>query len=87
MSTTRRTIQLTAQESQELDRLFYQVTNSLTSSSVDELETFTDLFVRSLSGKGDSLFANGESLTRKPTATLVCRNVGSPSDLEHFSPR
>lgn len=53
MSAPRQSINVTKEESKELLDLFEQVGNSLTSTSVEELERFSDLFAKSLLGKGD----------------------------------
>lgn len=53
MSAPRKSINVTKEESRELLDLFRQVDTSLTSTSVEELERFSDLFVKSLLGKGD----------------------------------
>lgn len=44
---------LTEQERVELDSLFCLLKSGIASSTVCELERFTELFARTLSGKGD----------------------------------
>jgi hypothetical protein len=53
MTANRQSIELTKEERLELDTLFRQIKSNMTSSSVLELERFTDLFTRTLSGKGN----------------------------------
>lgn len=53
MTATREAQTLSRQEMAELDRLFHQIKTSLTICSVEELESFTDKFTRSLIGKAD----------------------------------
>lgn len=53
MTAQRQAQTLSSEEVVELNRLFYQIKFSLTSCGVDELESFTDMFARSLVGKAD----------------------------------
>lgn len=59
MSATRKSINVTEEEAKELIDLFNQIDTSLTSASVEELERFSDLFAKSLLGKGDDLPVDG----------------------------
>lgn len=51
MSAQRKSIEVTKEETKELLDLFRQIDASLTSTSVEELERFSDLFAKSLLGK------------------------------------
>lgn len=53
MSAPRQSVNVTKEETKELLDLFEQVGSSLTSTSIEELERFSDLFAKSLLGKGD----------------------------------
>jgi len=53
MTAKRQSLELSREERHELDELFHQIKASIAASSVHELERFTDLFTRTLIGKGD----------------------------------
>jgi hypothetical protein len=53
MTAKRQSLELSREERHELDELFHQIKSSITASSVHELERFTDLFAKTLIGKGD----------------------------------
>jgi hypothetical protein len=54
MSALRQALEVTDEEWIDMMRLYRQINCSLTTSTVDEMERFSDLFVRTLAGKGNS---------------------------------
>lgn len=53
MSVLRQALEVTDAEWAEMMRLYRQLNCSLTTSTPEEMERFSDLFVRTLAGKGD----------------------------------
>ena len=53
MTAQRKTIELSKEERLELDDLFFRIKANITCFTVHEFERFTDLFTRTLAGKGD----------------------------------
>jgi len=53
MTANRQSPNLTREERMELDALYQQIKSGIASSSIYELERFTDLFTKTLLGKGD----------------------------------
>jgi len=60
MTAKRKSIELTQQERLELDDLFHQIKGNITASSICELERFTDLFTKSLAGKGNDIVVSDQ---------------------------
>lgn len=53
MSALRQALEVTDEEWIDMMRLYRQLNCSLTTSTPEEMERFSDLFVRTLAGKGD----------------------------------
>lgn len=53
MSAINQAAQVTDQEWQEMMRLYRELNCSLTATTPEEMERFSELFVRTLAGKGD----------------------------------
>jgi hypothetical protein len=53
MSAPRKASEVTDQEWIEMMRLYRELNCSLTATTPDEMEKFSDLFARTLAGKGD----------------------------------
>ena len=53
MTARRNSTAITREESLEMEQLFNQIKNNFTTCSISELERFTDLFTKTLIGKGD----------------------------------
>jgi CO dehydrogenase/acetyl-CoA synthase gamma subunit (corrinoid Fe-S protein) len=53
MSANRKVIEVTNEEWAEMMRLHKQINCSLAASTTEDLERFSDLFARTLAGKGD----------------------------------
>ena len=53
MTAKRNSTLITQEEDLEMKKLFKQIKTNFTTCSVDELERFTDLFAKTLIGKGD----------------------------------